>query len=354
MSGHDARVPERYDVVGVGAGLAGLATAWWLARDGCSVVVLEQFELGHTRGSSHGTSRIFRLSHDDPADVRDAQRALELWRELEAEAGEPLLELNGLLDLRSDPAPAVSALDECDVPYEVLDRAEVERRFGVRPLEGCVGVFQADGGIAYAERTLVALRRSAEAHGATIRAGTRALALADTGAGVSVETSVGRVEAGAAVVAAGAWVARVMASAGVEVPVRPTLETVAYFAFAGPAPPSLMAHEDAGPIGYALEAPGIGLKAGLDRTGPAADPDVGGAPDQQLGSRIAGWVRERLPAVAPEPIRLETCLYTNAPGETFVFERHGRIVIGSACSGRGFKFGPLTGRRLADLAREVL
>jgi sarcosine oxidase len=83
----------------VGAGLNGLATAWALDRAGHDVVVYEQFDLGHTRGSSHGRTRIFRLAYPDEKWVRFAQDALEGWRELEREAGEELLLLNGLLEL---------------------------------------------------------------------------------------------------------------------------------------------------------------------------------------------------------------------------------------------------------------
>src|SRR5262245_28799428 len=86
------------DVVILGAGAMGSATAWWLARHGRDVVLLEQFEQGHVYGSSHGSSRIFRLAYYDPAYVRMAQEALPLWRELEADAGRPLLDTTGASD----------------------------------------------------------------------------------------------------------------------------------------------------------------------------------------------------------------------------------------------------------------
>ena len=75
------------DVVVVGGGVMGLASAWALARAGRDVTVLEQFEVGHPYGSSHGGSRIFRFAYDEPEWVRSAQEALPLWRELEEEVG---------------------------------------------------------------------------------------------------------------------------------------------------------------------------------------------------------------------------------------------------------------------------
>jgi len=68
----------------VGAGVMGLATARALARDGHDVVVYEQFAQGHTRGSSHGRSQIFRLAYPDPEWVRLAAEALAGLRKLEA------------------------------------------------------------------------------------------------------------------------------------------------------------------------------------------------------------------------------------------------------------------------------
>ena len=81
------------EVVVIGAGVMGLAAARALAQAGRDVVVCEQFELGHARGSSHGSSRIVRLSYPDERWVRFAQETFPLWRELEAECGVPLLDL---------------------------------------------------------------------------------------------------------------------------------------------------------------------------------------------------------------------------------------------------------------------
>ncbi len=122
---------ERRDVVVVGAGVMGLASAWALARRGRDVTVFEQFEIGNPYGSSHGASRIFRFAYDEPEWVALAQEALPLWRELEEESGKQLLSLTGLLDARRDSAALRSALDEQAAEYEVLDPGETARRFGI-------------------------------------------------------------------------------------------------------------------------------------------------------------------------------------------------------------------------------
>ena len=104
------------------------------------------------------------------------------------------------------------------------------------------------------------------------------------------------------------------------------------------------------PAIYALNAPGEGLKAGEHIAGEAASPDEAGAPDEESVARVSEWVRRWWPGADPHPHRSETCFYTNTPDEHFVLERKGRIVVGSPCSGHGFKFAPLIGERLADLA----
>jgi sarcosine oxidase len=108
-----------------------------------------------------------------------------------------------------------------------------------------------------------------------------------------------------------------------------------------------------GLINYSLAAPGVGLKAGLHHSGPPADPDEHGRPDPAVVRWVSTWASHRFPELDPEPIATETCLYTNTADESFVLERHGRIVVASACSGHGFKFAPAFGRTLAALARDA-
>src|SRR5207248_9189282 len=135
----------------------GAATAHALARAGHEPVVLEQFELGHIRGSSHGRARIFRLVYDDPHWVAQAQLALPLWRELEAETGGEILRTTGSLDLGPGTDERAAALAECGVEFEILDGADVPTPLRIE--RGTPALVQRDGGVLDASRAQAALLR---------------------------------------------------------------------------------------------------------------------------------------------------------------------------------------------------
>jgi sarcosine oxidase len=337
------------EVAVVGAGVMGLATARALAHAGHDVVLLEQFRLGHARGSSHGTSRIFRLSYPDEQWVRLAQEALPLWRELEAESGETLLELNGSIDL-GDWSRHRAALDACGVRYVVLDRFTAERQFRLSLTPGEEGLLQPEGGVALADKTLTALAASASTSGARILEETRVSAVSAANGAVRIELESDSLEARAAVVTAGAWAPRLVDLAEAS----PTRETTAYFEHEGPIPSLIDSTLAGGAHGYALAAPGVGTKASIHKTGPPADPDGSSIPDFAVADAAGAWLARRFPGAPQEPVRVETCLYTNIEDERFVCEARGRVVVGSPCSGHGFKFAPVIGKRLAALAIEAL
>jgi glycine/D-amino acid oxidase-like deaminating enzyme len=314
----------------VGAGVMGCATAWALGERGAEVSVYEQFGLDHARGSSHGRTRIFRLAYPEPYWVRLAQEAYRGWQELDPD----LLGLYGLIELVADPElMSARALDECGVPYRVLDTDEV-RAYGAKLPDGWSTLYVPDAGVVFADRARHAFLEAA---------------------GVEVETnrlieSTDELDADVVVVTAGSWIRDFFP----DLPVTVTRETVAYFEREGPPPPSIvdLDAETGGHGMYSLHDPVHGLKAGAHHAGAQADPDSDAPPDPAIVERIAAWVRDRFPDVDPDPVDAQSCLYTTTADEHFVLERRGRVVVGSACSGHGFKFAPAVGRRLAALALE--
>jgi monomeric sarcosine oxidase len=320
----------------VGAGIMGSATAYTLARDGYDVVLYEQFEVGHARGSSHGRSRIVRLAYPEVEFVELAKESFAGWRELEREAGIELLELNGLLELVEDPAQgSSSALDAAGAEYELLDAAVARRRWPVGVPDGWSVLFQPEAGIVRADLAHRAFVGRALAHGAQLREHTHVEALDE-------------LDATAVVVTAGPWVTRFFP----DLPVRTTRETVAYFHREGEPLPSLVSLDPVtrGHALYSLHDPVHGLKAGAHHAGAEISPDEAGDPDPVLVARAAEWVSRTYPDADPDPVAAETCTYTTTADEHFILERRGRVVIGSPCSGHGFKFAPAIGGRLARMA----
>lgn len=335
------------DVVIIGGGAMGSATAWWLARRGVDVVLLEQFESGHTRGSSHGATRIFRLAYYDPFYVRVAQAALPLWRELEDDAGEPLLDRTGSIDHGDarDVDTTAAALDACNATYERLSDAQAHERWPAFRFVGDV-LFHPDGGRCHADATVAALQRRAAAHGAEVRFNQRAtLRVHDDG--VEVVTPDTKWKARVAVVTAGAWVSDVVGAHAPDVIV--TQEQVQHFApRVEQGWPSFIHHRR--PWVYGLLTPGEGVKVDEHHVGPEVHPDHRLPRSAELERAVVRYVEEWMPGLDPTPTHTTECLYTTTPDESFVLERVGPVVIGSPCSGHGFKFTPLIGQRIADLA----
>jgi len=344
-----------FDAIVVGGGAMGTAAARSLTERGRSVLLLERFEIGHAMGSSGGPTRIFRVSYHHPDYVRMARLALEEWRDLEAKAGETLLVTTGGLDVGADGRETASALEAAGERFEYLKPAAVQERWPALRFEPDAEIFlQEDGGVCMAERTVKAQSRLAAEGGATILQNTRVERVTTNGDGVEVSTEGSTYRAPVAVIAAGPWAGGLLADAGLPLPLVPSFEQVTYFALDEPSPlPTVIDWTvDGVRTPYVVphpEEPGH-FKVALHMSGPAVDPDARPFdPDPERVAKVTEYAMGRFAPHRPTGAT-ETCLYTNAPDEDFVLDRRGPIVIGSPCSGHGFKFTPLVGRILADLA----
>jgi sarcosine oxidase len=306
----------------VGAGVMGSATAWALRERGAEVTVYEQFDdVDHARGSSHGRTRIFRLAYPQDEWVRLAEEALGGWSDL----GGDVLSLFGLVELApTAELTSADALERCGAEFS-FDVHEPR----VRVPDGWTALWQPAAGVVHADRA-----RQAFLRGIDVQTGVRIESPDDLDADVVVLT-------------VGAWIRNFFPG----VPVRPTRETVAFFAYDGPPLPSVVElNVNRGHAMYALHDPDHGLKVGAHFHGHETDPDLEEGPDEEIVARIAEWTASRFVDVDPTPVAAQSCIYTSTSDESFVLERRGRVVIGSPCSGHGFKFAPAIGRRLADLA----
>jgi sarcosine oxidase len=342
---------SRTDLLVVGGGAMGSATAWWAARAGRSVTLLERHPGHHTHGSSHGRSRIFRLAYAEPHYVALAREALSLWRLLEAESGAALLDVTGGVDHGHAVEDVAGALAAAGLPFERLSPGGAAERWPMLRFDGDV-VHQPDAGRLDADATVETLHAEAARHGADVRFGVTVEALRRNGSGVVAETSGGDVEANVAVVAAGAWLPGLLRTipAPDDLPTfRVTQEQPVYLA-SDASWPSFIHHRRDAVAMYGLGAPGDGVKLGEHGSGRTVDPDNRLDPDEDAVARVAAYAAEWLPG-AGAITRVDSCLYTSTPDEEFVLRRHGPLVVCSPCSGHGFKFVPAIGRKTAELAK---
>ncbi|MFJ1808165.1 MULTISPECIES: FAD-dependent oxidoreductase [unclassified Streptomyces] len=342
----------------VGAGLMGAATAWQLARRGHEVTLVEAYGIGHRRGSSHGSSRIFRRVYADPFYVRLTGQAHEQWRALEDDSETPLLTTTGGLDVGEgyDPKAPAALLAAEGVPHELLDPAAAAERWPYIRFTAPV-LYHPDAGVVDADRTVAACVRRAIEHGAEALIGVRVTGVDLQGDGkVLLRTDHGReIVADTVVIAAGAWLPGLRLPFALP-PLRVTQQQVFHFRQRDPSVrwPTLIwdgalhlyglpSGSDGGPL------PAVKV-AEHDRGTPTTADTRDGVVDPSSRTRVSDFVRDRLPGLEPAPSAEATCLYTTTPDEDFVLDRHGPFVVVSPCSGHGAKFAPLIGAMAADLA----
>ncbi len=350
------------DFVVAGLGALGSAAAYELASRGRSVIGLERFELGHTNGASHDTSRILRHSYHTPAYVRLTRDAYADWARLEQASGRSLVTKVGGLDLfppdaAIPPVDYVDSLREVGIEHEVLDAGAVAARWPQFDLaRDVIALYQRDAAIVPAGLGTKTMQEQATSLGADLRPHSPVIGLEELSGGIEVATAEGTIRCRGLVVCADAWVNDVLGHLGVRVPIEVTLEQVTYFQpeeparFAPERMPLWIWMDDPSYYGF----PSYGeatIKAAQDCGGPTVDPDDRtAAPDPAMEARLASFVAGLLPG-SGAPVRSSRCQYTLTPDRDFVIAPapgHESVVVGLGAA-HGFKFAPTFGRLLADL-----
>jgi sarcosine oxidase len=360
---------ETFDAIVIGLGAHGSAAALALARRGLRVLGIEAGERGHELGSSGGHSRMIRRAYfEDPGYLPLLSAAWDRWETLGAAVGEPLVEVTG--GLYAGPADSevfrgsVASARDQGLAHEVLDAAEIRRRWPVFTVGDEVGgLFDPGAGMIRPDRAIAAQVRLAEDAGAEVRFSERAIdwrpAPGRGGGGLEVETDTDTFRAQSLVIAAGAWTGSFVQD--LELPLEVERLPVLWFEptidpadLSSDRLPVWLLDTDGGTFyGFPYD-PAVGLKVSRHHSGEPCDPD---SVDRSLHpadvERIRAFSRRNMPA-ADGPLRTSTvCLYTNTPDFDFVIDVHpsvSGVAFASACSGHGFKFAPVVGEILADLA----
>lgn len=346
-------------VVVIGGGVMGASAAWRLARRGAEVVLFEQFSPRHDKGSSHGSSRIFRLAYPDRLYVDLAARAQQLWRELESVTSTTVLTLTGAVDHGplTATAPLHEALTSAGHPSELLSPSEASARWPGLQFDSSV-LFHPDAGRVHADDAVSALQQAAARAGAEVRHGARVAGVTPRGDAAQIVLADGTtLDADVAVVAAGGWLPYLFAGAFSLPPVRVTQEQPAHFSVTGNLDPLTwpsFIHHGGGEIPADEGVYGTGsidgIKIGRHAVGPVIDPDRRDRSiDQTRVADLQEYARRWLPGVNhahPEP---STCLYTITPDHDFLIDRVGPLAVLGGFSGHGFKHAPAVGELAAAL-----
>jgi len=352
-------MPERPIAV-IGLGATGCAALYQLARRGVRAIGIEQFALGHDRGSSHGPTRLIRSAHfENPSYGPLMRRAYTLWRELESITDRKFLHLSGLVEIGPPDGEIVrgTLAAATDLPHELLSAEALMRRYPVFKLpKAFVAVWQPDGGFIEAGVAMAACMQYATAAGAKIRTAEKVLGIESSQDGVRIETDRDPIEADAAVVAAGPWLRSLLPE--LDLPLRVTRQAVGWFESAtADQIPAFILESEYG-VHYGLPPyRGMGIKiAKHHHRDESVTPD---SYEMTVSAIDEAAVRAPLAKYLPGAIgRLrdaQTCLYTMTPDQTFILDRmpgFPKIVIASPCSGHGFKFSPVIGEIIADLATQ--
>ncbi len=355
---------DRYetDTVVLGLGAMGCASLYQLALRGIPALGVEQFALGHQRGSTHGPTRVFRPFYANPLYVEMARAAQDEWQSLEQRTGIELLRLCGQLVLANPEndlyQAGLAALRKTHEAHEELTKAQLSSRFpmfGLSP--GRVACWVPRAGFLEPDRSLEVLVSEARKAGATVLSSQKVVGLNPKSGGLEVATQDSRITCQRLICTGGSWTAALLPTMNLNLKITRQQK----FHFRSPdvrdmqpdRVPVYVDH-DKGYYGFPVWR-GI-LNVADDNLGDSVQPDeVDQEPDPEVRQNLTQWVEALFPERKWEHVHTETCLYTNTPDDDFILDRHpelSNVIVGAGFSGHGFKFTPFIGKLLVQLALE--
>ena len=365
MTKGEYSLSQEFDCIVIGVGGMGSSTLYNLAKRGRRVLGLEQFDIPHAEGSSHGVNRIIRLAYyEHPSYVPLLRRAYELWSEIESVTGEQLLYKTGSIDTApSGHEVFEGSLESCllhDIPHRVLNHAQINEEFpGYQLPPGHMGLLQGDGGFVLSERSIVAYTNAAMSTAAEIHAREVVSGWEPDQGGVRVFTDRGEYTAERLVITAGAWTSGMVPILDdLAVPERQVLawlQPIDGSLYTPEVFPVFNAYFDEGRY-YGFPVYGIpGFKVGrYHHLEEVIDPDFAiktvNSEDEAV---LRSAVERYFPKANGTTMTLKTCMFTNTPDEHFIVDllpANPQVAVAAGFSGHGFKFASVIGEILADLA----
>jgi sarcosine oxidase len=354
----------------------GSAALYQLAKRGVRVLGIDRFAPPHDQGSSHGDTRITRLAIGEGAHYTPlVKRSHAIWREIERQTGADLLTQCGELVISSDNRKSsihvegffqntVAAAREHGIAHELLDAAQIRARFPQFNIgDSERGYFEPEAGFVRPEACIGAQLALAGKHGAEIRCGETALVLEPAAHGVTVKTDKGFYRADRLIVAAGAWLPKLLGGSFEEL-LKIYRQVLYWFEVEGD--PSPFAPQnfpvfiwevpDARQGIYGFPVVDSGLKIATEQYDATTSPDSVSreVSPREIATMYERYVGPYLRNVSPRPVKAKACLYTVTPDAGFILDRlpqSEEIIVASCCSGHGFKHSAAIGEILADMAQ---
>jgi sarcosine oxidase len=363
---------KHFDVIVIGVGSMGSATCYQLAKRGAKVLGLEQFDIPHELGSHAGQSRIIRKAYfEHPDYVPLLVRAYENWKELENETGSQIYYDTGLLYAgRKDGILIRGVLESAEKFNVKVDRLSINdakekfRQFSI-PAEYDI-LFEPDAGFVTPERAILLFTERAIRHGAVIRTKEKISGWKKSGNHIEVKTNSGTYSCKKLIITAGPWAGQMIPGIGSKLKI--TRQMIAWVSPANWKPfelgnfPCWLIEDESKPgayYGFPILPVGkfggpIGLKLAYHYPGEVTDPDmVNRIPNEGDEANLIYALNKFLPGGYASTLSIKTCLYTNTPDEDFILDLlpgFEDVVIATGFSGHGFKFVPVVGEIMADLA----
>ncbi|KAF5901993.1 peroxisomal sarcosine oxidase, partial [Clarias magur] len=308
------------------------------------------FPLPHSRGSSHGQTRIIRKAYEEDFYIHMIEESYELWAELEKESGVKLYRRTGLLVMGPENGKDFqlikSSMQRNKIPCVVLERDEFSQNIpNVNLTSGDAALLDTTAGVLYADRALRAAQMVYQSHGGAIKDGEKVIHI-EPGDLITVTTDAGTYQAKNLVITAGPWAKTLLSHTGLQLPLRVLKINVCYWKEKVPGSYSInnrfpcfiqVQPKEAENDIYGLpsnEYPGL-MKV-CYHMGSETEPDER---DRQTDRRdvdaVSSYISRCLPGLVPEPAVVESCMYTVTPDNNFVLDRHptySNIVIGAGFS----------------------
>ena len=343
---------SHYDLIVLGTGGVGSAALFHAAGRGLKVLGLDRFAAGHNRGSSHGESRMIRMSYfEHPDYVPLLRRSYELWDELDA----GLLQRCGVLYVGDPEGPTLAGVKLSAERHGLHLETPGPGDFPFSIPAGAQAIFEPDAGQLPVEQCVISHVDQAMDAGAEHRFGEEILEWSETRTGIRVETESEEFSADRLIIAAGAWSSEVMAN--LNLPLQVLRKHLHWYQTDATAYDSGFFFELEDGQFYGFPARDGRLKLGEHSGGEVVNDPLGAnrAPDKTDNRRVEAFVEQCLPGVSLTRMRHETCFYTMTPDGQFIVDQlpgNKRIAFAAGLSGHGFKFTPVLGEILVDLVTE--